>query len=151
MKYVIGALLLVVAMQAGTAFAAKQKMVLMPISGTLLTADEKQQVADKLAAALSKKNEVVRGGEVNAYVEKVFREENRKKDCDADECFRKISKQYGAPVIAVFNIVKSGEGEYQLFLKYVNVAENSAVTSQKAVCKDCSTDKLAGMAAGLVE
>ncbi len=151
MKYVIAGLVLVLGMHAETAFAAKQKMVLMPISGTLLTADEKQQVAEKLAAALSKKYEVVQGGEVNAYVEKVFREENRKKDCDADECYRKISKHYSAPLITVFNIVKSGEGEYQLFLKYVNVAENSAVTGPKAVCKDCSSGKLAETAAGLVE
>lgn len=151
MKHVIGILVLVLGMQAGAAFAAKQKMVLMPVSGTVLAADEKNQIAERLAAALSKKHEVVWGGEVNAYVEKVFREENRKKNCDADECFRKISKHYNAPLIAVFNFLKSGEGEYQLFLKYVNVAENSATTSQKSVCKNCSASQLAEMAAGLVE
>lgn len=151
MKYVIGILVLVLGMPVGTAFASKQKMVLMPIGGTLLAEDEKKQVADKLATTLSKKYEVVWGGEVNAYVEKVFREENRKKDCDADECYRKISKHYSAPLIAVFSIVKSGDGEYQLFFKYVNVAENSVINSRRTVCDDCSTDKLVEIAGGLAE
>ncbi len=153
MKLSMAVLALFLGVQADIAFAVpvKARIVLMPISGTLLTVEEKSAVASKLAAALEKKYSVLFGRDVDAFVEKVFQEENMNKDCDADACYRKISNKYDAPMIAVLTVVPAQNGEFNLILKFVDVYQNKIARSRKTVCKECSSVKLANIASGMVE
>lgn len=119
---------------------ALPKVVLMPVVSTF-TKEQNSQIAESVAKGLSSRYQVVFGSEVEAEVAKTVAEEKKGPACDADVCFKKVAKHFGADNVATL-VVALGGGGKSVSITMSNVAENKVVFQKLAFSKNSSFDEV---------
>ena len=120
---------------------AKEIAVLLPVIGPL-TPFEQAELSKDTAATFSSKFDLKYGVAVDRFVNQVFHEESKKKDCDESNCYRRIAAKFHAEKIVVLRVAEVEKGRYLLTSHLYDVPTGEMTSSEKAECVQCSFEKL---------
>jgi formylglycine-generating enzyme required for sulfatase activity len=121
------------------AYAAKERLVLMP----LRVSDEDKALRGAMETAvvegLQQKYVVFSGEQVSKKAREIFNRESRSSttsECDETRCMQGIAEAFQAELIATTNVTRR-DGGYFLALSIQNIFDNKVVYSKSLPCKDC--------------
>lgn len=140
MKNLLKLFALAVLLLSQTAYAL-EAAVLLPVAGPL-TSFEKSELSREVVQGLASRFELKHGDEVGRFVEQVFREESRKKDCDESNCYRRIAAQFHAEKIVALRLAQMDKGKYLVTLHLYEIASGGMLYSESGECIECTQEKL---------
>ena len=115
---------------------AKEAMVLLPIQGKGISAQEKDILRAVLQEGLSHRYKVYSGAEVDKKLQKFI-----KKSCDTEKCLEEVAINFQGELVGR-GIVLPREGEYIVTIEIENVFTDDVVESKTESCSGC---KLSGV------
>ncbi len=140
MKNLLKLLTLVALLLSQTAYA-RETAVMLPVAGPL-TPFEKSELSREVVQGLASRFELKHGDEVEHFVEQVFREESRKRDCDESNCYRRIADQFHAEKIVALRLAQTAKGRYLVILHLYEVATGGMLYNESGECIECTQEKL---------
>ena len=130
------------------AFAAKDRVVLMPVKGEGLSALELSAYRAAIMDGLRKKFDVLTDTEVDSVIREVA---GASMECKTVECQQDVALTLQTELIATSTVLKKA-GQYLLRMEVVNVFDNKVIYSRSEPCEACREgqvlDTLKAMAAG---
>lgn len=114
------------------AFAAKPPLVLVPVQGAGLTAEDKENYRIALQESLSQDYTVYSGGVVATKLQKSV-----SKNCDITECLQEVAIAFQGELIGRLVVTPDGNG-YLLALEIKNIFDDKVVVSQNIPCEGCN-------------
>jgi hypothetical protein len=120
---------------------AKEIAVLLPVTGAA-SPFEQAELTQEAVEGLSAKFDLKHGEEVDQFVKQVFHDESKKKDCDEENCYRRIAARYQADKIVAFRMLERAQGNYLVTSHSYDVPTGTMTLSEQKFCVQCTTQKL---------
>lgn len=134
---------------------AKDRVVVMPVRGSNISADESSVFRAAIVESLQSRYEVLSGSEVDNRIRDIFAKEFREGlDCETEECLIeldralhaelvKLTESFGAELVATATVVRKDSG-YILIVYLNNAARNRVVFARSEPCKGCDEFEIVG-------
>ena len=114
------------------AFAAKPPLVLVPVQGPGLSADDKENYRIALQESLSLDYTVFSGGVVETKLQKSV-----SKNCDVTQCLQEVAIAFQGELIGRLVVTPQGNG-YMLAVEIKNIFDDKVIVSKNLPCEGCN-------------
>ena len=134
MKSIISTLLFSLLLLSQTsAIAAKPALVLMPVQGTGLSEQDKDNYRIALQEGMSSRYKVFGGSEVQKKLQKYSA-----KTCNANQCLQEVAIAFQGELIGRLMVTSNSDG-YFLAIEIKNIFDDRIIESRNIPCEGCNS------------